>query len=83
MNPKNFFIEFMQRLVKENPKFFKPFTYLFTALLCFSGLVELLGDFQVVLPAWVAVVNTKVLAAISFIGLLFSRLPNKDLNEQK
>ncbi|MBN8665823.1 MAG: hypothetical protein J0L83_14675 [Chitinophagales bacterium] len=82
MNPKDFLIELVQRLSKENPKFFKVLSGVFFLLLCFAGGVGFAADLGITLPAWVAVVNAKVLGWISVFGLFFSRLPNADVNDQ-
>lgn len=83
MDPKKFLLEFVERLIKENPKFFKPLSWLFFVLLCFSGAVALLNQYHVQLPEWVAFVNAKILASLSAMGWIMSRLPNKDPNEIK
>ena len=83
MNPKSFLVEFMQRLVAEQPKFFKALSNVFVALLLFVGLVEFLVELGVTMPAWIGFVNTKVLGVASFLGIVLSRLPNKDINENK
>lgn len=83
MDPKNFFIETVQRLAKDNPKYFKKLSYVFFALLFFSGFVGFAGDLGVTLPGWVHIVNAKVLGWISAFGILFCRIPNVDVNENK
>jgi hypothetical protein len=80
MNPSNFWVEFIKRLLSDNPKFFKYIQWVSLAVSAITGLPELLTYFGVHLTGYWLTFENKTLAACGLVALLLSRLPNADPN---
>jgi uncharacterized protein involved in cysteine biosynthesis len=75
----NFFIQFIQRLFKKNPKFFQYITFLAGVLAVLSGTIQLaIHQFETNVPGWLSWLDSKTLLVSSIVAWVIARLPNPD-----
>lgn len=76
MNPNNFWLQLIQRLSSDNPKFFKYIMWASLACSAITGIPELLDFFGVHLTGVWAVLENKSLAVAGLVAALIAKLPN-------
>lgn len=69
-----FLQEFVQRLRKKSPTFFKIISFLSAAVALLAGLPGLFQELQISLPSWAEVFQNRIVAIASTVAFFISKL---------
>jgi len=77
----NLFLQLLQRVVTNNPKFFKVIQWVSIAIAAISFLFDFLTEIGVQIPNWLVWLNTTAVKVGALTAIIMAQLPNKDINQ--
>ena len=75
---KDLFVEFIWRLSKDNPRFFKVIQSIALILALVSQIVSYSKSLNLELPLWIMILGDTSVFVASILAAVIAQLPNKD-----
>lgn len=77
----NLFLQLLQRVFADNPKFFKVIQWVSITIAAISFLFDFLTETGVQIPNWLVWLNTTAIKVGAITAIIMAQLPNKDINQ--
>lgn len=75
-------IEFLQRVLSDNPKFFKWVQVVSAIVAVIAFMPDLFGFLEIPAPSWLSVLHDKAIKAGALTAILVAQLPNPNDKKQ-